>query len=98
MGGMISGTSGLITLDGWGIEEMTIRKKVALHLWWPGHSLGLPQPHAPGQPAPKSIEEQERERKERIREIDEFFDQAEAYRKGKEAHPDNRSKPPHGTP
>ena len=88
MGGMISGTSGLITLDGWGIEEMTIRKKVALHLWWPGHSLGLPQPHAPGQPAPKSMEEQERERKERIREIDEFFDQAEAYRKGKEAHPD----------
>lgn len=88
MGGMISGTSGLIALDGWGIEEMTIRKKVALHLWWPGHSLGLPQPHAPGQSAPKSMEEQERERKERIREINEFFDQAEAYRKGKEAQPD----------
>ena len=87
MGGMISGTSGLIALDGWGIEEMTIRKKVALHLWWPGHSLGLPQPHAPTDPRPKSIGDQDKERSKRIRDIDEYFDQAEAYSKGKKATP-----------
>ena len=98
MGGMISEPSGLIPLDGWGIEEMTIRKKNRLALWWPGHSLGLPQPHAPGQPAPKSMEEQERERKERIREIDEFFDQARHTGKGKKRTPTNWSKTPHGTP
>ena len=33
MGGMISGVSGLIALDGWGVEEMTISQKVALHVW-----------------------------------------------------------------
>ena len=33
MGGTISGVSGLIALDGWGIEEMAINPKVALHIW-----------------------------------------------------------------
>ncbi|MBT3635698.1 MAG: amidohydrolase family protein [Opitutae bacterium] len=88
MGGMISGTSGLIVLDGWGVEEMTIRKKVALHLWWPGHSLGLPQPHSDKDAKPKSIKEQDKERRQRVRDIDEFFDQAEAYRQGRKADPE----------
>ncbi len=87
MGGMVSGTSGLIVLDGWGVEEMTVRPKVALHLWWPGHSLGLPQPQAPGDAKPKSIQEQQRERRRVIRELDEFFDQAEAYARAKAANP-----------
>jgi imidazolonepropionase-like amidohydrolase len=42
MGGMISGTSGLLQLYGWGIEEMIIKKQIALHLWWPGHGLSDP--------------------------------------------------------
>jgi len=88
MGGMISGTSGFIALDGWGVEEMTIRKKVALHLWWPGHSLGLPQPHLDKDAKPKSIKEQEKERRQRVRDIDEFFDQAEAYRQGRKVDPE----------
>ena len=87
MGGTISGTSGLIALDGWGVEEMTIRKKVALHLWWPGHGFTLPQPNATGDSKPKSIKEQTEERERRVREIDEFFNQAEAYKRTKAAKP-----------
>ena len=79
MGGTISGVSGLIALDGWGVEEMTISKKVALHLWWPGHGITIPQPHSTGDSKPKSIKEQEKNRDRQIREIDEFFNQAEAY-------------------
>ena len=41
LGGLISGTSSLITLDGWGIEEITKFKKVAVHLWWPGQTIAL---------------------------------------------------------
>ena len=83
MGGIISGTSGFMVLNGWGIEEMTLRKKVALHLWWPGHGLALPQTHQKKDPPSKSIEDQTKDREKRILEIDEFFDQAEAYKKAK---------------
>ena len=79
MGGTISGVSGLIALDGWGVEEMTISKKVALHLWWPGHGFTLPHHHSSGDSKSKSIKEQTEARLQRVREIDEFFDQAEAY-------------------
>ena len=87
MGGTISGVSGLISLDGWGVEEMTISKKVALHLWWPGHGISIPQPNSTGDSKPKSIKEQTEARLQRVREIDEFFNQAEAYRRTKESEP-----------
>ena len=48
MGGTISGVSGLITLDGWGIEEMAIVQKVALHIWWPGQGLSIPNHNSEG--------------------------------------------------
>ena len=81
MGGMISGTSGLLQLHGWGIEEMVIKKQVALHLWWPGHGLSIPQPSLKSKTKPKSITEQDKERIKRITEINEYFDQAIAYQK-----------------
>lgn len=81
MGGMISGTSGLLMLKGWGIEEMTIRKKVSLHLWWPGHGLSISQSNGHDKSKPKSIDDQVKEREQKIKEIDEFFDQAKAYQK-----------------
>ncbi len=79
MGGMISGTSGLLQLYGWGIEEMIIKKQIALHLWWPGHGLSIPHPNQGSVSKPKSIAEQDKERKKRMSEIDEYFDQAMAY-------------------
>ena len=85
MGGTISGVSGLIALDGWGVEEMTISKKVALHLWWPGHGITIPQPNSTGDSKPKSIKDQEKNRDRQIREIDEFFNQAEAYWRAKKS-------------
>ena len=82
----LSGISGLIQLRGWGIEEMTLRKTVALHLWWPGQGLSLNFKTQPS-PAnkPKSIEEQDKERKKRVEEVDEFFNQGEAYAKARQA-------------
>ena len=87
MGGTISGTSGVIALDGWGIEEMSIKQKVALHIWWPGQGISLP---IRGKES-KSIEEQEKNRKKSVDEIDEFFDQAEAYARYRKTSRNNKS-------
>ena len=79
MGGTISGISGLISLSGWGIEEMTVKQKVALHLWWPGQGLST---HS-NKTNVKSIDEQVKDRNKSIYELDEFFNQAEAYAQSK---------------
>ncbi|MAK46717.1 MAG: hypothetical protein CMI24_05630 [Opitutae bacterium] len=75
MGGTISGTSAVIALDGWGIEEMSIKQKAAIHIWWPGQGLSLP---IRGEKS-KSIDEQAKNRVKSVDELDEFFNQAEAY-------------------
>ena len=60
MGGTVSGISGLIALSGWGIEEMAVKQKVALHLWWPGQGLSIHANNKSG----KSIDEQVKDRNE----------------------------------
>ena len=87
MGGTISGVSGLIALDGWGIEEMAIVQKVALHIWWPGQGLSIPNHNSEG----KSIEEQKKERIKKIEDLDEFFNQAEAYKRRRLAAPKSKT-------
>lgn len=87
MGGTISGVSGLIALDGWGIEEMAIVQKVALHIWWPSQGLSIPNHNSEG----KSIEEQKKERIKNIEDLDEFFNQAEAYKRRRLAAPKSKT-------
>ena len=87
MGGTISGVSGLIALDGWGIEEMAIVQKVALHIWWPGQGLSIPSHNSDG----KSIEEQKKERIKNIENLDEFFNQAESYARRRLAAPRSKT-------
>ncbi len=78
-GQLLSGTSGLLATRGWTLEDMTVRRRTAMHLFWPDHSLAIPGPNAPEKA--KSLDEQARERLERIRTIDDFFNQAEAWQK-----------------
>ena len=81
-GGTVSGFSGLIQLDGWTIEDLTIEKAVALHVQWPGFALDTtPQP--PGKNAGPSLEDQVRDRDRKLREIDSFFTEATAYSEAK---------------
>jgi imidazolonepropionase-like amidohydrolase len=87
MGGTISGVSGLIALEGWGIEEMTIIPKVGLHIWWPGQNLFIPDRN----PEAKSIEEQKKEILKNLEDIDEFFTQAEAYAKRRLTAPKSKT-------
>lgn len=81
-GGTVSGYSGLIQLDGWTIEDLTVEKAVALHLRWPGFGLDT-TPRPPGKDSGPSLEDQVRDRDRKLREIDSFFTEAAAYSEAK---------------
>ena len=84
MGGTVTGTSGLIKTTGWGIEDMTIARQTALHLHWPVMRLNT-RPKAIGAKNYKSPKEQAKEREKKLKAIDRFFDEAEAYAKARKA-------------
>ncbi len=79
LGGLISGRSGLMMLDGWTWEAMTLKAPDGLHLWWPRMRV-VESPF--GRQKPK---EQEKARDEAIAKIRDFFAEAKAYFKAKTA-------------
>ncbi len=87
MGGRISGQSGLMQLSGWGVESMTAKKPIALHLYWPSMELSAAPKSVkdPAGPKVKSLKEQANDRAERLRALDRFFDDAQAYQKARVA-------------
>jgi imidazolonepropionase-like amidohydrolase len=83
-GGIVPGQSGVIALSGWTTEEMTIRKPVALHLTWPSMDLDTrAREELRDRSAFKSLEDQAKDRRARLKDIDEFFGQAKAYAKAR---------------
>jgi imidazolonepropionase-like amidohydrolase len=78
-GSLLSGASSMMAARGWTIEDMTVRRRTAMHLFWPDHSLRVPGPQSSEKVKP--LDEQARERAERVRVIDRFFADAEAWEK-----------------
>lgn len=76
-GGLISGTSALMMLDGWTWEDMIIKAPVGLHINWPNMKILSS--------AKKSEEEQKKDIDEQIRKIRQAFANARAYMKAKES-------------
>ena len=89
-GAIVPGQSGLVTVEGWTTEQRTAKKPLSLHLFWPAMELDTaPRPRgpprgAPGQ-GPKSLEEQAKQRRAKIRATEDFFEEARAYAKAKES-------------
>lgn len=83
-GGVIAGQSGLMALDGWTIEEMLIKPAITLHVYWPSAGLDV-TPREQGRGRARPLEEQDKERREKLKEIDDFFQEARAYAKAREA-------------
>lgn len=75
----ITGTSALLATRGWTIEDMLVQRRSAMHLVWPDHALSVPVPNP--KPDAKSLDDQARERKEKVRSIEQFFADAEAWSK-----------------
>jgi len=83
-GGVVAGQSALLATDGWGIEQMAIRKPVALHVFWPAMDLDL-RARPAAKTKLKPLEDQARERQAKLRDLMEFFEEAKAYARAKTA-------------
>lgn len=84
VGGVVSGHSAVMTSVGWTIEEMAVRRSAGLHVNWPSFTLNLtPKDQVANKDQWKSPEDQIKERDKRLKEIDQFFDDAEAYVRAK---------------
>ena len=85
-GGIVAGQSGLVALDGWTPEQMTVKKPVALHLFWPQMELDTtPKEEFQDKSKWKSIEDQGKERQKKLKALDDFFAEARAYEKARQA-------------
>jgi imidazolonepropionase-like amidohydrolase len=85
-GGIVAGQSGLMAADGWTTEDMTVRKPVALHVFWPSMDLNTtPKAEFKDKSKWRSLEEQAKERREKVRALEDFFEEARAYKKAREA-------------
>ena len=78
-GGIISGKSAAIMLDGWTWEDMTLKAPVSMIMNWPRMTL------ISAWWFDKSKEDQIKEQKETLDKISLFFDEARAYMTAKEA-------------
>jgi imidazolonepropionase-like amidohydrolase len=85
-GGVVAGQSGLVALDGWTSEQMAVQKPLALHVYWPEMELNTaPRDQARDRAGWKSLDEQAKARVAKVRALDDFFKEAQAYAKAKAA-------------
>lgn len=75
-GGLISGTSALMHLDGWTWEDMTVRAPLALHVAWPGRP-GFSAFGGGGRGG--DPEKAAQERADQVKRLKEAFQDARAY-------------------
>ncbi len=75
-GGLLSGRSALLQLDGWTWEDMVVKAPVGMHLFWPRMRYGSS--------ASADAQKSQRENwEERLKTLQTFFDEARAYQKAK---------------
>jgi len=98
-GGIVSGQSGLVAVDGWTSEQMAVQKPVALHVFWPSQELDTtPKEKLPPKSKVKSLEDQAKERRAKVRSLDDFFQDAQAYLKAKDAASGKKTSAPQVVP
>jgi imidazolonepropionase-like amidohydrolase len=72
-GGLISGQSAILRMDGWTPEEMTVRSPAAMHLRWPDLKINR-DPRAR-----KSVKDQQKEIDKAVKQIRDSFQIARSY-------------------
>lgn len=80
-GGLISGTSAVVQLDGWTWEQMTLKAPVAMHVQWPRMSPAADWKEGES----KKKEDQKKQRDEALALLEQSFADARAYRKARAA-------------
>lgn len=80
-GSILSGVSGVIATGGWTVEDMAVRKRAAYHLDWPTMSLATGGRRGGG----GAMDEQAKARREKVQVIENWFNDVDAYAKGRAA-------------
>ena len=89
LGALVAGQSGLLALDGWTSEQMTVKKAIALHVFWPGMGLDTTPKERAAEPKKwKSLEDQTKEHREKLKTLEDFFGDARAYAKARDTAKD----------
>ncbi|MEJ7780694.1 MAG: amidohydrolase family protein [Daejeonella sp.] len=73
-GGLISGQSSVVVLDGWNWEDASYKNDVAIHITWPVIRRASPF----GNPAPTATDPKEANQKA-LADLDSYFTEAKAY-------------------
>jgi imidazolonepropionase-like amidohydrolase len=85
-GGIVSGQSGLVASDGWTTEQRTIKHPLSMHVNWPAMELTIStRARGKGKAKGKSLDDQAKERRAKMRALDDFFAEAKAYALAKDA-------------
>jgi len=85
-GGLVSGSSTLVRLDGWTWEDLAAGSPAAMHVRWPSFNIRRSSRFGPV----TSEEDQKKQRKKRIEQVGDLFDDARAYAKARAAETDKR--------
>ena len=80
-GGLIAGRSSLLQLDGWSIEDLVVRKDIAMHVRWPSERIST----ASSNEGEKNANASSAQRDNPQKALRDFFDQSRAYRKARKA-------------
>lgn len=80
-GGIVSGRSSIVQLEGWTYEDMAIKPVAMLHVDWPMQSLPA---RWVARLEKDKLEEEKEELKEHNEELREFFEMARVYHQGRE--------------
>lgn len=81
-GGMISGRSAIVQLEGWNYADMAIKQIAALQVRWPLQSL---PPGLAARLKKEKLKEEQEEIDEHKQELSEFFEIAKTYHQGRDA-------------
>ena len=93
-GGLVTGQSGLVALDGWTMELMVAKKSIALHVEWPEMNLDTtPKELFRDKTKWKSPEDLAKERRKELSQLDSFFQDAAAYTRARDHNAETRLQP-----
>jgi len=83
-GSIITGQGALMHLDGWTWEEMAVKRGAVMDMIFPQMQAAVPRQYAAmlGTPA-ESLPEREKQYKEKLRQMSEFFQEARRYKQAK---------------
>jgi len=91
---VVPGQSALMRIDGWTTEQMAVKKPMALHIFWPSMDLDTTPKSRLSDPSKwKSFEDQDKARRAKVRELNDFFEDARSYAKAKDAATNSAAAP-----